>query len=138
MMIHRRCDVQSNVEVFGSNGWEVDASAVALLPQSLQSAWSCLKVHVSWKDIRARGHVVLVMFAQVKGDGACFVRALSVHLFGNEELHVQIRLFIVATSFLSRVAYFSGSGNVQVHSLARFICCLRTSICSSLSHIPFS
>ena len=87
-------------------------------------------------NIRARGHVVLVMFAQVKGDGACFVHALSVHLFGNEELHVQIRLFIVATSFLSRVAYFSGSGNVQVHSLARFICCLRTSICSSLSHIP--
>ena len=89
-------------------------------------------------NIRARGHVVLVMFAQVKGDGACFVRALSMHLFGNEELHVQIRLFIVATSFLSRVAYFSGSGNVQVHSLARFICCLRTSICSSQSHIPFS
>ena len=41
--------MKSKAEVFRSNGWEVDASAVALLPQSLQSAWSCLKVRVRWK-----------------------------------------------------------------------------------------
>ena len=49
MMIHRRCDVQSKAELFGWNGWEVDTSAVALLPQALQSAWSCLEVCVIQK-----------------------------------------------------------------------------------------
>ena len=50
----------------------------------------------------------------MKGDGACFPRVLSLNLFGNEDLFVHIRLFVVASAFVSREAYFNGSGNLKV------------------------
>ena len=34
-------------------------------------------------------------FAQVKGDGGCFPRALSLNLFGTEDLFAHIPLFVL-------------------------------------------
>ena len=50
----------------------------------------------------------------MKGDGGCFPRALSLNLFGNENLFAHIPLFVFASAFVSREAYFSGSGNLKV------------------------
>ena len=50
----------------------------------------------------------------MQGDGGCFPRALSLYLFGTEELYIHVRLFIIASAFVSREAYFKGCGNLKV------------------------
>ena len=70
------------------------------------------KYHLVYTDIYIIYHED--SFAQVKGDGACFPRGLALNLFGNEDLFAHIRLFVIASAFVSREAYFSGSGNLKV------------------------
>ena len=50
----------------------------------------------------------------MQGDGGCFPRALSLYLFGTKELYIHVRLFIIASAFVSREAYFKGCGNLKV------------------------
>ena len=41
-------------------------------------------------------------------DVGCFPRALSLYVFGTEELYIHVRMFIIASVFVSREAYFKG------------------------------
>ena len=59
--------------------------------------------------------------SQVKGDGGCFPRALALYLFGNEELFLHVRLFVVASAFVSQEHYFNGYRNFQVCTLASLL-----------------